>query len=470
MNIIGIRFVNKTHVLWLFLGIVYCLELFSAIFYGKQRTTILLLTPLLIAFIAQLRVREKALIFLFLLLISMFSTKWLGVPYFGLPVTGFMVLCFIIQLSYKHQSEIYRKYGLFLTFSFVSLVTTIINKDFDIFWIGYCLLPLLCMVTVDTVLKHNEDKRKLIQYIFFTLMGYLILYFIAANLGGTYNIGTSDEYAGIYDPGELLSWGVGSRFVVIGPLYYIMGHNMQAAIMSLFCVIAFWYAIRKNQLVRVRVICMVLSISSLIMIFKTTGRAIFIATVSAVFIMLLFMGNKRAMAAISGIALSIFVISGPNIERLITSIAPAAGIERYYEMRYGFSNIGNYSSRIELLSNNIILCFSKPFGHGFNYYSRDGIDEAVLYSNVISGTGLVGFLIFMLIMLKLTISYSLRIMKTKNTEKREMAVLGIGAIALILISGFSQRYLFGYGIYALLCWLILAATYTAVNSSIYLKS
>ena len=143
-----------------------------------------------------------------------------------------------------------------------------------------------------------------------------------------------------------------------------------------------------------------------------------------------------------------------------------AGYQRIYELQAGILCNPNFMSRIELFSDTVITVLSKPFGHGFNYYyyAPGGyIDEANVYSNLISGTGLIGFLLFLYICIKLCRNFIAGVRGNAFEPVNQVAIIGIGTLILMLVGGFSNRYLFCFKIYTFMIWSILAACYCATT-------
>ena len=461
-NLHYLRTMNKTHVFVVLYGMILCLVLPYAIVNGKQKTIGLIFAPLFIVFFIQMSERIIRILFIALILINMLSIKWLHIPYLGPPIMALMFIFCALQHSDNLKLGVYRKYSFFGVFAIISLVATLMHKELP-FWI-YGAMPFLCMLTVEKMFYDEKQKKNLIHFVLFMLVGYVSLYLLSTYLGNINPIGLSEEYAGVTDTSELTGWGIGSRFVTFGPFYYIISHNMQAGVLSIACIIFFWLFSKKRQPYYLRIIEFVSFITSFILIIWTTGRAILIATTLAVLFMMIFTTSRRLILYIGAVCLMLVVLNISSIERIISFLTPGFGGEKYSELGGKLSSITNYMNRIDIFSETFIMGFSKPLGHGFGYYESGGIDEAILFSNVISGTGLIGFSVFILIMIKLLYSFIAGILNSRSDEQKGMAILGLGTLILILVSGFSQRYLFGFQIYALSCWLILAATYSAVNN------
>jgi len=101
-----------------------------------------------------------------------------------------------------------------------------------------------------------------------------------------------------------------------------------------------------------------------------------------------------------------------------------------------------------------------PFGYGFQYLYRNyGLDESIIYSLLLNGTGVIGFIAYLFIVGHLFL-YFINISIGKSSKyQRELAAIGAGTLAFGLVAGISTESILTNPIIAFLFWSILAVCY-----------
>jgi hypothetical protein len=169
------------------------------------------------------------------------------------------------------------------------------------------------------------------------------------------------------------------------------------------------------------------------------------------------------------ICLSVIIIAGPIGTKIMAFIKlDINNINRYYELidylKYS-KGIVNFDDRIETIKFTVGNIIQHPFGYGFGFlYQNYRIDESIMYSALLNGTGLIGFIGFMLMIGQLYHHFIISITNKCSILHRELATLGIATLTCGLLIGVSSDCVILYPIHSFVFWAILAACYSGTCS------
>jgi len=275
------------------------------------------------------------------------------------------------------------------------------------------------------------------------------------------NVEPSAAYAGQYFQNQELPnyrytiMNIGS-IISFGPILYDAGSNQLAAIASIGVLICCYYLIKEKVVFKL-LFYSSLIVTGILFIILMQSRAIFIAVIFSI-ILFLFLNRKFIVLLFLLLMFSTIVfIQNYDIFGLLYKY----NLFKLAELQAPLAEIGNYSFRLNFMIIALNDISIDPLGLGFNHYYNLFIDDSILYANLLNGSGIVGFIIFILMMIYLFIKFIKGALYfNMEIENRALCNLGIALIVLMLISGFSTRYLFDLRIYSALFWSIIGTIFS----------
>jgi len=235
-----------------------------------------------------------------------------------------------------------------------------------------------------------------------------------------------------YDPESLINTNFGARLgghptfpfrfrVLYDPV------SLGVALSTLFPFLASW-SIHSFGQVRGKLGSFVLLLV-LGVVFATGTRGAWIALVaSAVFVFFLY-GNKKSKILLLGFFSVVVILF---IESDLMSVNPILA-ERVVSLQ-DVSSQGNLEYRIELINKAWDILLANPLGLGFGRFHRPIMNEHNMYMFIAMGTGLVGLIVFCIILLSLFQSLRKGYSISDSTTKA-LCAGGLGSLVALVING-----------------------------------
>ncbi len=176
----------------------------------------------------------------------------------------------------------------------------------------------------------------------------------------------------------------------------------------------------------------------------------------------LFSGRFRSPVFLIAAALSLIVLTlwGGTILNLL----PILNTQRLQTLLQGVQKINTYTYRMNALSYAWKLTLQNPLGVGFGYLDRTyWIDDAIIYANILEGTGIIGSIAFMMITIQLASKFVLFISKSLVGSSRDLAGIGLSTLVVGLVAGISSQSIMFEPVHAFVFWALLAVCYRAVQ-------
>jgi len=346
-----------------------------------------------------------------------------------------------------------RYYVPFALFAFAGLVSTYLNGELFMFWTTVCLVPVLLLYAVERLATDETDGVWLIRAALVAILGFAAIVWVAQATGHS----------------QLMSkYGVMWRFadartITLGPLDFDVWSIRLGSLAALGVPAAVVLAVCAKA-ARERLVYLAVMVALAAVLGFTAARGALIgAAVGAV--VALFVSRRltstRVVFGLMVLAI-ILAIAGPSLLQLL----PQQGVARIADLGGGAGSILNFRYRVGVIDTALSGILSHPLGPGFQYLWRQfHIDEAVAYTHILNGTGLLGFCAFVAMIIQLCRGYLSGALRRSRGLPADLAAIGIGTIVAALLAGVSSQSVFTEPVQSYVLWTIVAATLTGLLRS-----
>lgn len=364
----------------------------------------------------------------------------------------------ILQVGGQHISKTINGLSILIPycmFAACGFINGIINGGISIAQ-QVCLVPLLWMYVAMVLVNTPEDAFKMIRMAVFGVLGCFCFLWIANQLG----FAITESMAQYRTVGESIS---------IGPFYYIYTPlrfgTMIALAIPATLILFITSEEHGSRLLYALILTLFAGLS-----FKATGRGASIAALcgSSVIGILLYRRYAFKITAIGLMAIICFVIvgSGSIGAKLIQKLRLEKNRSEYAELFVYGLRVHTLQDRIDTLKFTIENTVKNPIGNGFQYLFRNyGIDEAIMYSVLLNGTGIIGFISYMFMIGHLLLHFIRCLTKSFSEDETNLAVLGIATLVCALLAGISSESVVWNEFNPFILWVILAACYCGTRNT-----
>jgi len=440
------------------MGAVICFSIYlgaSIAEHGKVQIRIIVLAvPFVFIWIQSLTDQKRFYLLLVGILLIAFQTQKLP---FRLSMSELILLgiCFIhlpiVQLRAKSISK--KEVRLFILipyciFAASGFVNGVINGGISIAQ-QVTLVPLLWMYMAMCLVNSPDAAFKIIRVSVVAVLGCtFVLWF--GNLMGFKITESLDQYRSV---------GESIRF---GPFFFIYT-PLRFATMNALVVPSAVILLLRSKTLRGRIFYIFCLLLFNFLIFKASGRGAAIGGLfGAVFIASHFFRKNMAKGIIitTGIIFVAVMLSGIFGVTFIERLGLEKNKGRINEIIAARLQTRNLQDRINTLSFTIKNTLENPIGNGFEYlWVNYQIDEAIIYSVLLNGTGIIGFVAYTFMIGHLLLHFIMCFRKRFSEEQTDLAVLGIATLACGLLAGISSESVVWNEINPFIFWAILAACY-----------
>lgn len=341
-------------------------------------------------------------------------------------------------------------------FALSGLISCIINGELYI-WHLVCLTPLLWMYLAIRFVHTPEDAFKLIRMALFSVL-FFIFFLLFGNLTGH----ATTEY--IFD-----KWRAVGESIAMGPFYLIYTPIRFGTMLALVFPTVTMLLFRKEESILRKFFYLSILIIFLFYMIKISARG---ATIGALFgaalilVYIIRIHIAKALVIYGAIFLIFIVLRGPFGTNISKHYNLERGLATFNKLTiYGFTSVPNFRDRMNTLMITIENTKEKPLGYGFQYlWTRYGIDEAISYSVLLNGTGIAGFISFMIIMGHLFLSFTKRLGRKFSRQQCELAFVGIATLACGLLAGVSSESVVWNSVNTMVFWAILASCFAGIQN------
>lgn len=347
------------------------------------------------------------------------------------------------------------EYAPFLLFCFFGLFSALRNGEINV-WHTVALVPLMIFFISDKLICTAADARRLINAAFMGGIVAVFIYYIALRTGHvTYTYGGESS----------LTWRLGGHIIALGPVSYYYGSvtfgTMIALAMPLLAV--------KSIISRIMTKSFFASIGTLalfmLFLIMSSARGAIIATIMSITVILIMYAPKRFFPSVIFLivlSISIYLIASYGSSNIY---GVHEGYFRLVDTRWAGSAMeGNLRSRLDILISTIEGMKENPMGNGYAYlWNAYGIDESIAYSMLLNGTGVAGFLSFVLIIGSMIRKFLSSFLFESNTDQTYFSMIGFATIICGLVTGISSESFVIAPIQSMVFWTIIIASYRGVR-------
>jgi hypothetical protein len=441
---------------WFALGSLVAVMVAVAVVQGRNKTWFILVAAAATIVLASLGARMR---WVFLLLAVAFSFVLLSpsVPIpLGLTLSQALLLfvaaaVLLADLTPGERRErvvrlgplYYVPFGLFAAIGFIS---TYVNNEYELYWTTVCLLPVLLLFVIERLTERPDQVLWLLRLALFAVVAFSALVWFAELTGHS----------------QLMSqYGVQWRFadarsISIGPIAFNVWSIRLGSLAAIGAPTAVVLALRADRWLErgLTAACVVILLTVLAF---TAARGALIGAFAGGLVALLvsrrIASRRVALSAVAALALAL--LFGPTIVRHI----PIGSISRVTALSGGVGSILNFQYRVGVIDATLSGIYSHPLGPGFQYlWLRYRIDEAVAYSQILNGTGLLGFGVFVWMLVQLVRGYFGGAVRRATALQADLAAIGLGTLAAALLAGVSSQSVFTEPVQSFVLWTVIAAT------------
>ena len=256
-----------------------------------------------------------------------------------------------------------------------------------------CLTPLLLLYAADRLAVHVTDSVWLLRAALVAILGFAAIVWVAEATGHS----------------QLMSqYGVQWRFadarsIQMGPLQFDVWSIRLGSLAALGVPVALVFAFAAHRWPE-RVAYPASAVALAAVLGFTAARGALIGAVAGGVVALLVcrrLTSARVLVGLLVLAVVVVLFGGP-----ILVLLPSQGVARVADLGEGVGSLLNFQYRVGVIDTTLAGILSHPLGPGFEYLWRQSrIDEAVAYTHILNGTGLLGFCAFVVMIFQLFRGY-----------------------------------------------------------------
>lgn len=338
-----------------------------------------------------------------------------------------------------------------IAFAGYSLIINLIHKDL-IYWHVVSLIPLLCLVLSMTMVNTPKRAWMVIKIALFVIISYLILWLLA-NLTGRVTVDFGAD------------WRLGGQTFSFGPLVFTMYSVHLAGFIGLGIPALIILMLSPSEKPFFRLFYGSMLVIFTFALFITAARGPLIGMILSIILTLILIFRLRwLMIAAILVIVIILLFTLPLIAQAIPQEILVPVLNRYSELQ-DINSVGTFGYRLKIFDLTLQDIGKNPFGSGYNYlYLQYGYgDEANIYTSIINGSGILGFVLFVLILGILAWKFIDSYRKANIVWQRDFAVIGLSTLVFELISGVSAHNVVVLVKDSVVFWSILAACYSILQ-------
>ena len=318
----------------------------------------------------------------------------------------------------------------YLLFLIGGFATVLFGGERFTFWFSTCVIPFSLLLVIGYVGEHDDIFKKILLMVIFSILLYLFFMWLSNQLGTAIDLSPNSA-----------EWRKGSQKIILGPISITTWATNLGTLMAITLPLIFSFCINEKTNIREKIFYWVVLILFLYNLIAAATRGPLIATFSGMLLTFLLKSKKlniKTMIIVICVILVLYFLSSVDF----TFINLTKNIERLNTLQGGaISHIDNFEHRMDVLkiTSRLILQYPLGVGHGYLWF-KYGIDEVIVYSMLLTGTGIIGFVGFILIIissiLNLIRSYT---WGNRAHESHDLSVIGLATILSGLLCGFSSE-------------------------------
>jgi len=415
---------------------------------------IVLSIPLLLHLGQQLRF----LAFLSLPILALFQMPGLHLPLGIPPVMAVMGMLAVIEAYFWWNRGITAAaaaqpldYLPLLLLTLGGLISGLRNGEL-IRWFIFPFMFLLWFFLAKNFLRSKRDALRVFQSIFISILGYFLIVTLMRFIGHSETLNLYGADWRLFGRGEQLS---------LGPISYTIWSIEFGTIAGIGSLIAVFFMLQKGLSFfwrGVLLACLGIFIYILAMV-AARGATIATAIGAIGLVTVTRRDNFRVgiLLALVGVFLIIF-------QDTLLALIPSQTIQRFLELQGDPSQVSTFQYRINLMKVTLQGFSGHPFGAGYNYlWSVYGLDESIMYSSILNGTGLIGAIGFVLWMTQLAVRFIINLPSQLSKRGWNYAALGLAVWLFGCLNGLVSSSILLEPVISFMFWTTLITAYQAAH-------
>ena len=259
-------------------------------------------------------------------------------------------------------------------------------------------------------------------------------------------------------------WRIGEYLVSWGPIEYPMWSVTFGTLVGLAVPALVMLLLRRDSTRVVLILATACLLASLALLFLSAARGAVVGAAIGSCLVLFFsgryMGRLSALLGVVVVTVGVVGLVPLALGGSLNAGTFQTNVERIGSLAAGdVSQNANFRYRMRVLDLSLRESLADPLGPGVGYLGKKyGLyDEAVMYSVLLLGTGVMGAFAFLAIVVLLVGRY-VRAMRHDN-NRHDLAVLGLATLACGLVSGVVTESVLLGPVQSIVWWSILAACY-----------
>jgi hypothetical protein len=450
---------------WLMIGIILLSAILAGIAagFGDKSLFFLVLFPfgfLMIIFIPR---QQKLWLLAFSIPLSLLQIPTL--PTFGFSLSELLVIALAADELTRmvFRDAIFSRKSpevkiLFFSglFAFAGLVTSLQAGNLT-WWHKYCLMPLLWFLLSYKKVKNQKDVWLILISSLLTIISFVVLA-TWANLTGNFGnlaTGTSDSL-----------WRLGYGLLInLGPIQLKVWSTNLGSLIALGIPVCILFLMSKKSGHWWRIGIILILVLFCYALFLTAARGAAVAAVLGGFLVVFLTGRFR-FPKILVIAALLFIVISLWGDTFLT-LLPEKNLQRFFTLFQGVREDQNFQTRIDALLFSWQLTRQYPLGVGTSYsWNNYGIDNSIIYSYILEGTGFLGAIAFLLTVGQLIFEYGRTVLMYSIRSERDFASIGMGTLIVGLVAGVSSQSTLFEPVHSFVFWAIIAATVQGINNQV----
>lgn len=400
---------------------------------GKPTYVFPLAAALAIPLVGLFQHRWRKLVFLALPLLILVQIPRIRIPLGISPVVLVLLVLAVVELLLAIQQRTGFQFSVsplaylpVLVFAAGGLVTAALTGEMQRWYSSGLGLVLLFFVYLP-LFKNEQDFANATRIALFAILIFLFLVWAAETFGFSSVVQTS-AWAPDW---RLLGRGLN---ISLGPIQYTVWAITYGALAGLGLLLAVFFLVQGGQSHWWNFICVAAILAASAILGLTASRGATLAAAASASLMVVLLRWRAVQVYVFFAGLGLFLLA---FQEQILATLPYEAVARFMELQNGLGDVGTFNYRMNVLFLSMDRIWDHPWGSGFNYmWDTYRIDETILYSALLNGTGLLGAVGYLLLQIQFLGGFLLAYFVRRNTH---WASLGLGLWVYNLLVGLSTE-------------------------------
>jgi len=379
------------------------------------------------------------------------------------PITLFLMGLAVAELAYPthrqpSRARIWEYVSLIPlgVFAFGGLITALKSGELSN-WYTTGLVALLWFFIAHRLVLSPVHANQLLVTIFLAILSYLFLIFLANVTGQVVIISPGSQEWRLIGTGQTIQFG---------PIKYYNQWSVTIGIFAGLCApLGTAFLIQKSKHIFLRILALAsLGVILYIIGYTAVRGAALGALVAGTVVILMSIRDRPTTTVLITVAVAgLFLI----YQDMLISLFPSNAVQRFLELKGNVAGVDTFRYRLNILEITVQNIIKQPLGYGYAYlWNRYRLDEAIVYSAVLNGAGVIGAFGYLLAMFQFAWRYFVSVFSIRkiSSGQRGLAAIGAGVWIYGVLAGFSSQSLLLDPVHSFMFWAIIMTTYHGIRS------